>query len=207
MPLHNANWALQTKACIKGEKPCNPSTQTEETINKSPHESKTLLNKVLIQSKFVILIIQNKTLCLELMSGYYLPSQKSVLYLRLFLLNHPFLSVPLLLADWRRQTGTMWILTPTCSVKLAQAVLWIVCVVWLWMRLHVPVDIVGHGQRRCAGHEGCRRGADFCRVRLQAHLLVVVQLADDDAAEVFGVSVTVVQELANLGCACRLVHH
>lgn len=45
------------------------------------------------------------------------------------------------------------------------------------------------------------RGADFRRVRLQAHLPVVAQLADDDAADVFAVPVAVVQELAYLGGA------
>lgn len=92
-----------------------------------------------------------------------------------------------------------------CSVKLAQSICWIVCIVLLL--LHVPGDVVGHGQRRCAGEEGCSRGVDFSRVWLQAHLLVLVQLADDNAAEVFVVSVTVVQELADLGGACGLVHH
>lgn len=75
------------------------------------------------------------------------------------------------------------------------------------MLLHVPGDVVGHGQRRGAGEDGGARGADFRRVRLQAHLLVVVQLADNNVAEVFVVPVTVVQELAHLGGACRLVRH
>lgn len=71
--------------------------------------------------------------------------------------------------------------------------------------LHFPGDIVGHGHRRCAG--GRRGGANFRRVRLQAHLLVVVQLADDDAAEVFAVFVAGVQKPANFGGACGLVNH
>lgn len=97
--------------------------------------------------------------------------------------------------------------TVKCSVKLAQSIIWIVSIVWLRLLLHVPGDIVGLGQRRRAGEEGCGGGADFSRVRLQAHLLVVVQLADDNAAEVFVVSVTVVQELTDLGGARGLVHH
>lgn len=95
-----------------------------------------------------------------------------------------------------------------CSVKLAQVISWIVSIAWLQLLLllHVPGDIVGHGQRRCAGHKGCGWGGYFRRVRLQAHLLVVMQLADNDAAEVFIVSVTVVQKLADLGGARWLVN-
>lgn len=106
-----------------------------------------------------------------------------------------------------RLTGTMLTLVTLCSVKLEQSIIWVVSTVWLWLPLHVPGDIEGHGQWRCTGEEGCGRGADFRWVRLQAHLLVVVQLADDDAAEVFIVSVTVVQELAHLGGARWLVYH
>lgn len=76
---------------------------------------------------------------------------------------------------------------------------------WPWVLLHLPGDIVGHGQWRCAGCH--HRRADFRRVRLQAHLLVVVQLADDNAGEVFVVFVAGVQKSADLSGACGLVDH
>lgn len=76
---------------------------------------------------------------------------------------------------------------------------------WPWMLLHLPGNIAGHGQWRCAGCH--HRRADFRRVRLQAHLLVVVQLADDDAGEVFVVFVAGVQKSADLSGACGLVDH
>jgi len=65
----------------------------------------------------------------------------------------------------------------------------------------------GHGQRRRTGDHGCSGGVDLRRVWLQPHLLVVQQLADNDVAEIFVVSVTVVQELADLGGARGLVKH
>lgn len=77
----------------------------------------------------------------------------------------------------------------------------------LGLLLNVPGDIVGHGEWRRAGGEGCGGGGYFRRVGLQAHLLVVMELAHDNAAEVFVVSMTVVQELADLGGARGLVHH
>lgn len=71
--------------------------------------------------------------------------------------------------------------------------------------LHVPGETARHGQWRSARNHDSGRGADFRRVRLQTILLVVKQLADDDAAEVFAVPVTVVQELADFGGAGGLV--
>ncbi len=130
-----------------------------------------------------------------------------VLYLRLFLLNQPFLSLFEGKTDRNHVDHLDDSETSKCSVKLAQSMIWIASSRRLRLLLHVPGDIVGHGQRRRAGEEACGRGADFNRVRLQPHLLVVVQLADDNAAEVFVVSVTVVQELADLGGARGLVHH
>lgn len=69
--------------------------------------------------------------------------------------------------------------------------------------LQVP-DVAGHGeQRRQVG----RRAADLGRVRLQARLLVVVQLADNDATEVLVLPVAVVQQVAHAGRAGGLVAH
>lgn len=93
-----------------------------------------------------------------------------------------------------------------CSVKLALSIIWSFSIV-LCLLLHVPGEAVGHGQRWCAGDQRCGRGADFRRIRLQAALLVLVQFADDDAAEFFVVFVTGVQKLADLRCARQLVDH
>lgn len=71
--------------------------------------------------------------------------------------------------------------------------------------LHVPGETARHGQWWRAREHGSDRGANICRVWLQTILLVVVQLADDDAAEVFVVPVAVVQELADFGGAGGLV--
>lgn len=103
-----------------------------------------------------------------------------------------------------RQTGSM--LTKTCSVKSTQSIIWIVSVIWLALLLHVPGVIVGHGQWWCAGVNGGGRGADFCRVRQQTLLVVVVKLADNNAAEVLIVLGTVVKELTDLGSARGLVY-
>lgn len=74
--------------------------------------------------------------------------------------------------------------------------------------LKVSGDVAGGGQRWSAWHSSCRGGtADVCGVRVQAHLLVVEQLADDNAAEVLVVFVAVVQQLADFGGARRLVDH
>lgn len=73
--------------------------------------------------------------------------------------------------------------------------------------LHVPGDIAGHGHGRCAGKGGCGGGGDLHGIRFQVHLLVVVQLADDDAAEVLVVPVTVVQQLPHFSRARLLVFH
>ena len=84
---------------------------------------------------------------------------------------------------------------------------WIVSAACLCLLLHVPGDIEGQGQRWRAGDRCTVGGDDLQGVGLQAHLLVVVQLVHDDAAEVVVVPVTVVQELADLGGARLLVSH
>lgn len=73
--------------------------------------------------------------------------------------------------------------------------------------LHVPGDVAGHGHGRCAGEGGRSGGGDLLGVRFQVHLLVVVQLVDDDAAEVLVVPVTVVQQLPHFSRARLLVFH
>lgn len=75
--------------------------------------------------------------------------------------------------------------------------------------LHVPGDVAGHGHGRCTGEggRGGGGGGDLLGVRFQVHLLVVVQLVDDDAAEVLVVPVTVVQQLPHFSRARLLVFH
>ena len=113
----------------------------------------------------------------------------------LFSLKQPFVIL--------NETATTSTLMTTCSVKQAQYIIWIASNVGC--SLHVPGETARRGQWRCAREHGSGRGADFRWVRLQTILLVVVQLADNDTAEVFVVSVTVVQELAYFGGAGGLV--